>query len=99
MCSAEGGLPNELGASEMFEVVTELLSCREGLCSCEDEEGNLRSSFSVDLGQGKPSSLAIHIGQEEGGKLYVQQSTGTIRELLLKTPFRMKSGGVVWYEE
>jgi type IV pilus assembly protein PilY1 len=54
---------------------------------------------SVDLGQGKPSSLAIHIGQEKGGKIYVQQSTGTIQELLLNTPFRMKSGTVVWYEE
>lgn len=54
---------------------------------------------SLDLGQGKPSSLAIHIGQEEGGKIYVQQSTGTIQERLLNTPFRIKSGGVSWYEE
>ena len=54
---------------------------------------------SMDLGQGKPSSLAIHIGQEKGGKVYIQQSTGTIKELLLKTPFGIKSGGTLWYEE
>jgi type IV pilus assembly protein PilY1 len=54
---------------------------------------------SMDLGQGRPSSLAIHIGQEKGGKTYVQQSTGTIKELAVDTPFYPKSGAAVWYEE
>ncbi len=54
---------------------------------------------SVALGEGRPSSLAIHVGQEKGGKMYVQQSTGTIKELVLKTPFSQKSGNVLWYEE
>jgi type IV pilus assembly protein PilY1 len=54
---------------------------------------------SVTLGQGRPSSLAIHVGQEKGGKAYVQQSTGTIEEMILKTPFGQKSGNVLWYEE
>lgn len=54
---------------------------------------------SYDLDMGRPSSLAIHIGQEKGGKLYVQQSTGEIREIILQTPFHQKSGNVVWYEK
>jgi type IV pilus assembly protein PilY1 len=54
---------------------------------------------SVALGQGRPSSLAIHVGQEKGGKIYVQQSTGTIEELVMRTPFGQKSGNVQWYEE
>jgi type IV pilus assembly protein PilY1 len=54
---------------------------------------------SVALGQGRPSSLAIHVGQEKGGKIYVQQSTGTIEELLMRTPFGQKSGNVVWFED
>jgi type IV pilus assembly protein PilY1 len=54
---------------------------------------------SLDLGQGRPSGLAIHLGQQEGGKLYVQQSTGTIEELVMQAPFRAKSGTVVWYED
>jgi type IV pilus assembly protein PilY1 len=54
---------------------------------------------SLDLGQGRPSGLAIHLGQEKGGKLYVQQSTGTIEEFVMKTPFGNKSGSVMWYEE
>ena len=54
---------------------------------------------SVDLGQGKPSGVGLHIGQEKGGKIYVQQSTGIIEELLMKTPLNMKSGSVSWYEE
>jgi type IV pilus assembly protein PilY1 len=54
---------------------------------------------SVALGQGRPSSLAIHVGQEKGGKVYVQQSTGTIEELVMRTPFGQKSGNVVWYED
>ena len=54
---------------------------------------------SVTLGQGRPSSLAIHVGQEKGGKVYVQQSTGTIEELVMRTPFGQKSGNVLWYED
>jgi type IV pilus assembly protein PilY1 len=54
---------------------------------------------SLDLGQGRPSGLAIHLGQQKGGKLYIQQSTGTIEELVMKAPFRAKSGNVIWYED
>ncbi len=54
---------------------------------------------SLDLGQGRPSGLAIHLGQQKGGKLYIQQSTGTIEELVMKAPFGPKSGSVVWYED
>jgi hypothetical protein len=54
---------------------------------------------SVPLGQGRPSSLAIHVGQEKGGKIYVQQSTGSIEELVMRTPFGQKSGSVLWYED
>ncbi len=54
---------------------------------------------SLDLGQGRPSGLAIHLGQQKGGKLYIQQSTGTIEELVMKAPFNPKSGSVLWYEE
>ena len=54
---------------------------------------------SVSLGHGRPSSLAIHVGQQKGGKVYVQQSTGTIEEIMTITPFSQKSGSVIWYEE
>jgi type IV pilus assembly protein PilY1 len=54
---------------------------------------------SLDLGQGRPSGLAIHLGQQKGGKIYVQQSTGTIEELVMKAPFAQKSGTVLWYED
>jgi hypothetical protein len=54
---------------------------------------------SLDLGQGRPSGLAIHLGQQKGGKIYVQQSTGTIEELVMRAPFAQKSGTVLWYED
>lgn len=54
---------------------------------------------SLDLGQGRPSGISIHLGQQKGGKLYVQQSTGAIEEMLVNPPFRSKSGSVNWYEE
>jgi type IV pilus assembly protein PilY1 len=54
---------------------------------------------SVDLGLGRPSGVGLHIGQEKGGKIFVQQSTGIIEELLMKTPLRMKGGLVCWYED
>jgi type IV pilus assembly protein PilY1 len=72
---------------------------KKDIFSLDETPHDTELERSVDLGQGKPSSLAIHIGQEEGGKVYVQQSTGTIQELLLNTPFHVKSGGVSWYEE
>jgi type IV pilus assembly protein PilY1 len=52
---------------------------------------------SIDLGEGRASSLAIHIGQEVGGKIYVQQSTGEITSVTLNPPFSQKSGSVMWY--
>jgi type IV pilus assembly protein PilY1 len=57
-----------------------------------------RIQRSLDLGMGRPSSLAIHVGQEAGGKIYVQQSTGEIREIVLNPALPIKSGGVSWYE-
>ncbi len=54
---------------------------------------------SLDLGMGRPSSLAIHVGQEAGGKIYVQQSTGEIREIELNPALPIKSGHVTWYQK
>lgn len=54
---------------------------------------------SIDLGEGRPSSLAIHVGEEKGGKMYVQQSTGAIKEIEMTPPMSPKSGAVLWYEE
>jgi type IV pilus assembly protein PilY1 len=54
---------------------------------------------SVDLGEGRPSSLAIHVGQEKGGKMYVQQSTGAIKEIEMKPALNPKSGAVLWWEK
>jgi type IV pilus assembly protein PilY1 len=54
---------------------------------------------SMDIGEGRPSSLAIHVGQEKGGKMYVQQSTGEIKEIEMKPALNPKSGSVVWFEE
>jgi type IV pilus assembly protein PilY1 len=54
---------------------------------------------SMDIGEGRPSSLAIHVGQEKGGKMYVQQSTGEIKEIEMKPPINPKSKSVLWYEK
>ena len=48
---------------------------------------------------GSMNEFAIHVGQEKGGKIYVQQSTGSIEELVMRTPFGQKSGSVLWYED
>jgi type IV pilus assembly protein PilY1 len=54
---------------------------------------------SMDLGVGVPSSLGIHVGQEEGGKGYVQQSTGTIQEIDVNPAFKIKGGTMSWREK
>jgi hypothetical protein len=65
----------------------------------EDPVPGTTLNRSMDIGEGRPSSLAIHVGQERGGKMYVQQSTGEIKEMELKPPIYPKSGSVVWYEK
>ena len=65
----------------------------------DDPPAGTELESSMDLEQGRPSSLAIHIGQEKGGKIYVQQSTGEIREIMMQTPFHQKSGNIIWYEK
>jgi len=50
----------------------------------------------LDLDEGRPSSLSIHIGDEDGGKLYIQGSTGEIKEV--EADLENPTGTVVWYE-
>jgi type IV pilus assembly protein PilY1 len=54
---------------------------------------------SKDLGYGVPSGIGIHVGQEEGGKGYVQQSTGTIYEIEVKPAYKVKGGIISWAEK
>jgi type IV pilus assembly protein PilY1 len=51
------------------------------------------------LGYGKASSLGIHVGQEEGAKGYIQQSTGTVLNEDLSPPLNVKSGLRCWREK
>jgi type IV pilus assembly protein PilY1 len=53
----------------------------------------------VTLGYGKASSLGIHVGQEEGAKGYIQQSTGTVLNEDLSPPLNIKSGLRCWREK
>lgn len=50
----------------------------------------------LDLEEGRPSSLSIHIGEEDGGTLYIQGSTGEIKEV--EADLENPTGSVVWYE-
>ncbi len=51
---------------------------------------------SLDLSEGRPSSLSVHLGKEEGGKLFIQGSTGEIKEI--EAELNDPTGSVVWYE-
>jgi type IV pilus assembly protein PilY1 len=51
------------------------------------------------LGYGKASSLGIHVGQEEGAKGYIQQSTGTVLNEDLTPALNIKSGLRCWREK
>jgi type IV pilus assembly protein PilY1 len=53
----------------------------------------------TNLGYGKASSLGIHVGQEEGAKGYIQQSTGTVLNEDLTPPLNVKSGLRCWREK
>jgi type IV pilus assembly protein PilY1 len=51
------------------------------------------------LGYGRASSLGIHVGQEEGAKGYIQQSTGTVLNEDLNPALNIKSGLRCWREK
>jgi len=53
----------------------------------------------TSLGYGKASSLGIHVGQEEGAKGYIQQSTGTVLNEDLTPALSIKSGLRCWREK
>jgi type IV pilus assembly protein PilY1 len=52
----------------------------------------------MDLGSGVAASVAIHAGKQEGGALYLQQSTGAITRVDVIPATTVKSGPVYWRE-
>jgi type IV pilus assembly protein PilY1 len=53
----------------------------------------------IDLGDGLASSLSIHSGRQQGGKVYVQKSTGEILEIDVNPAFSIKSGPAYWLDD
>jgi type IV pilus assembly protein PilY1 len=51
---------------------------------------------STSLGEGMSSSIGIHAGNEEGGSIYGQQSTGVIVEIEVLPAVTAKSGTIYW---
>ena len=52
----------------------------------------------IELGLGMGSSVGLHVGQEEGAKGYVQQSTGVVQDVDINPAFKVKSGLIYWRE-
>ena len=50
------------------------------------------------VGIGRGSSVAIHVGQQDGVTGYVQQSTGIVEALELSPAFKVRSGFIYWRE-
>jgi type IV pilus assembly protein PilY1 len=53
----------------------------------------------VHLGAGMSSALGIHLGQEEGAKAFVQQSTGTVLEAEVTPALAIKSSLINWNDK
>jgi type IV pilus assembly protein PilY1 len=53
----------------------------------------------ITVGAGKSSALGIHVGQEEGAKAFIQQSTGTVLDAAIKPAFNLRSNLTNWREE
>jgi type IV pilus assembly protein PilY1 len=53
----------------------------------------------IYLGEGKASSLGLHVGMGEDATGYIQQSTGTIITQPLNPAFNIKSGLTSWMEK
>ncbi len=52
----------------------------------------------IELGLGMGSSVGLHVGQEDGAKGYVQQSTGVVQDVTINPAFKVKSGLIYWRE-
>ena len=52
----------------------------------------------MDLGSGLASSFAVHAGKQDGGTLYLQQSTGVITRVDVIPANNVKSGPIYWKE-
>ena len=46
-----------------------------------------------------PPSVGIHIGRQQGARVYLQQSTGQVVDLDVDTAFNLKSGLTSWREQ
>ena len=53
----------------------------------------------ISLGVGKSSALGVHVGQEEGAKAFIQQSTGNVLGEGVTPPFNIKSSLLNWREK
>ena len=53
----------------------------------------------IDLGDGLASSFSMHSGRQQGGKVYVQKSTGEILEVDVDPAFSIKSGPEYWLDD
>lgn len=53
----------------------------------------------LDLGEGKSSALGFHVGQEEGARAFIQQSTGTVLGIDTDPAFSIKSGLINWRQQ
>jgi type IV pilus assembly protein PilY1 len=52
----------------------------------------------ASVGIGRGSSVAIHVGKQDGVTGYVQQSTGIVEALELSPAFKVRSGFIYWRE-
>ena len=52
----------------------------------------------MTLGAGKSSALGVHVGQEEGAKAFIQQSTGAVLDADINPAFKIKSSLTKWRE-
>ena len=52
----------------------------------------------MTLGAGKSSALGVHVGQEEGAKAFIQQSTGAVLDADISPAFKIKSSLTKWRE-
>jgi type IV pilus assembly protein PilY1 len=52
----------------------------------------------IELGLGMGSSVGLHVGQEDGAKGYIQQSTGVVQDVDINPALKVKSGLIYWRE-
>jgi type IV pilus assembly protein PilY1 len=86
------------GSSNLYAIYFETGTAYKKKVVGTDAENSPTILDVLSLGEGLSSSFGIHVGKQDGGTIFGQQSTGVIVDVDVLPAIKVKSGSVYWRE-